>query len=51
MMHLCPDKLTVSKLDNIEFREITGATRGNPNTRNQNLGLGQTLSKKKHEQE
>jgi hypothetical protein len=35
MMHLGPDKLTNSKLDNIELREITGATRSNLNSRNQ----------------
>jgi hypothetical protein len=34
-MRLRPDKLTISKLDNIELREITGATRGNINSRNQ----------------
>jgi hypothetical protein len=34
-MHLGPDKLTISKLDNIELREITGATRSNLNSRNQ----------------
>jgi hypothetical protein len=35
MMCLGPDKLTISKLDNIELREITGATRSNLNSRNQ----------------
>jgi hypothetical protein len=35
MMCLGPDKLTISKLDNIELREIMGATRSNLNTRNQ----------------
>jgi hypothetical protein len=35
MMRLGPDKLTISKLDNIELREITGATRNNLNFRNQ----------------
>jgi hypothetical protein len=34
-MCLGPDKLTISKLDNIELREIMGATRSNLNTRNQ----------------
>jgi hypothetical protein len=34
-MHLCPDKLTISKLDNIELRKITGVTRSNINSRNQ----------------
>jgi hypothetical protein len=34
-MRLGPDKLTISKLDNIELREITGATRSNLNSRNQ----------------
>jgi hypothetical protein len=33
-MRLSPDKLTVSKLDNIELREITGATRSKLNSRN-----------------
>jgi hypothetical protein len=35
MMCLRPDKLTNSKLDNIELREITGANRANLNSRNQ----------------
>jgi hypothetical protein len=35
MMRLGPDKLTISKLDNIELREITGTTRSNINSRNQ----------------
>jgi hypothetical protein len=35
MMRLCPDKLTISKLDNIELREIMEATRSNLNSRNQ----------------
>jgi hypothetical protein len=35
MMRLSPDKLTNSKLDNIELREITGITRSNINSRNQ----------------
>jgi hypothetical protein len=30
-----PDKLTISRLDNIELREIMGATRSNLNSRNQ----------------
>jgi hypothetical protein len=34
-MRLGLDKLTISKLDNIELREITGATRSNLNSRNQ----------------
>jgi hypothetical protein len=34
-MRLDPDKLTISKLDNIELRKITGATRSNINSRNQ----------------
>jgi hypothetical protein len=33
MMHLDLDKLAISKLDNIELREITGATRSNLNSR------------------
>jgi hypothetical protein len=32
MMHLCPDKLTINKLDNMELREITGRTRSNLNS-------------------
>jgi hypothetical protein len=35
MMRLGPDKLTISKLDNIELREIMGATRSNLNSKNQ----------------
>jgi hypothetical protein len=35
MMHLGPDKLTISKLDNVELREIMGTTRSNLNSRNQ----------------
>jgi hypothetical protein len=31
-MCLGPDKLTVSKLDNMELREITGTTRSNLNS-------------------
>jgi hypothetical protein len=34
-MHLGSDKLTISKLDNIELREKTGATRSNLNSNNQ----------------
>jgi hypothetical protein len=34
-MHLGPDKLTISKLDNIELREITGTNGRNLNSRNQ----------------
>jgi hypothetical protein len=34
-MRLGPDKLTISKLNNIELRKITGATRSNLNFRNQ----------------
>jgi hypothetical protein len=33
MMHLCPDKLTISKLDDMELREIMGTTRSNINSR------------------
>jgi hypothetical protein len=36
MMRLGSDNLTISKLDNIELREITGATRSNINSRTQN---------------
>jgi hypothetical protein len=50
MMGLGPNKLTINKLDNIELREIMGVSRSNPNSRNQTLGLGQTLSKNKFEQ-
>jgi hypothetical protein len=32
-MRLAPDKLTISKLDNMELREITGTTRSNLNSR------------------
>jgi hypothetical protein len=35
MMRLGPNKLTISELDNIELRKITGATRSNLNSRNQ----------------
>ena len=34
-MRLGPDKLTIIKLDNIELRKITGATRSNVNPRNE----------------
>jgi hypothetical protein len=34
-MRLSPDKLSNSKLDNIELREITGVTRSNINSKNQ----------------
>jgi hypothetical protein len=34
-MRLGLNKVTNSKLDNIELREITGATRSNLNSRNQ----------------
>jgi hypothetical protein len=32
-MHLGPDKLTTSKLDNMELREIIGITRNKLNSR------------------
>jgi hypothetical protein len=32
-MRLGPDELTISKLDNMELREITGTTRSNLNSR------------------
>jgi hypothetical protein len=32
-MCLCPNKLTISKLDNMELREIIGTTRSNLNSR------------------
>jgi hypothetical protein len=31
-MRLCPDKLTISKLENMALREITGTTRSNLNS-------------------
>jgi hypothetical protein len=31
-MHLGPDKLAISKLDNIKLRKITGTTRSNLNS-------------------
>jgi hypothetical protein len=31
-MRLCPDKLTVSKLDNMELKEIMGTNRTNLNS-------------------
>jgi hypothetical protein len=31
-MHLVPDKLTISKLDNIKLREIIGTIRSNLNS-------------------
>jgi hypothetical protein len=33
MTHLGPDKLTISKLDNMELRKITETTRSNLNSR------------------
>jgi hypothetical protein len=33
MMHLGPDKFTISKLDNMELREIIGIIRSNINSR------------------
>jgi hypothetical protein len=33
MMRLSLDELTISKLDNMELREITGTTRSNINSR------------------
>jgi hypothetical protein len=33
MIRLGPDKLTISKLDNIKLREITGISRININSR------------------
>jgi hypothetical protein len=32
-MHLGPDKLTISKLNNMDLREITGTNRSNLNSR------------------
>jgi hypothetical protein len=37
-MRLGPDTLTISKLDNIELREIMGATRSNLKSSNQTYG-------------
>jgi hypothetical protein len=37
MMRLGPDELTISKLDNMELREITGTSRSNLNSRIQIL--------------
>jgi hypothetical protein len=37
-MCLGADKLTISKLDNIEVSEIMGATRSNLNSSNQTYG-------------
>jgi hypothetical protein len=34
-MRLGPDELTISKLNNMELREITGTTRSNLNSRTQ----------------
>jgi hypothetical protein len=34
-MRLNLDKLTISKLDNIELRELAGTTKSNINSRNQ----------------
>jgi hypothetical protein len=39
IMCLAPDKLTISKLDNMEVREITGITRSNLNSSIQIYGL------------
>jgi hypothetical protein len=33
MMHLDPDELTISKLDNMELREIMGTSRSKLNSR------------------
>jgi hypothetical protein len=33
MMRLGPDKINISKLDNMELREIMGTTRSNINSR------------------
>jgi hypothetical protein len=38
IMRLGPDKLTISKLDNMELREIMGTTRSNLNARIQIYG-------------
>jgi hypothetical protein len=37
-MSLSPEELTISKLDNMELREITGTTRSNLNSRIQLKG-------------
>jgi hypothetical protein len=33
MMRLCPDELTIGKLDKMKLREIMGTTRSNLNSR------------------
>jgi hypothetical protein len=33
IMHLGPDKLTISKLDNMKLREITGTNKSNLNSK------------------
>jgi hypothetical protein len=33
MMHLGPDKFTITKLDNMKLREITGTIRSNINSK------------------
>jgi hypothetical protein len=38
MMRLVPDELTITKLDNMELREITATTRSNLNSRFQIYG-------------
>jgi hypothetical protein len=45
-MHLGPDKLTISNVENMELREITGTTINNLNS-DSNIGLCQTLNKNK----
>jgi hypothetical protein len=37
-MRLSPDKLNISKVDNMKLREITGTTRSNLNSSIQILG-------------
>jgi hypothetical protein len=50
-MRLGPDKLTISKLDNIELREITGTTRSSINSRIQIYGQVKLYARTKLEQE
>jgi hypothetical protein len=45
-MCLGPDEITISKLDNMELREITGTTRSNLNSNTMRLGPDElTISK------
>jgi hypothetical protein len=46
-MRLGLDKLTISKLDNIELRKITRANRSNINSTNQTLSMNKLEQKQK----